>query len=155
MATPPGASPLHGRGAGGQLAHRSARYRTEATRALRTYLPRLPADQITTTMARQAVEAIPKPAAPAQKSGGKGPPSVPALKGEARARRGRLRDFRRKRVSVPARLGVHWEVAGKVLNHTSDAIKSVAAIYQRYDFLAEREEALNIWAARVIKNENT
>lgn len=65
----------------------------------------------------------------------------------------RLHDFRRTGVSVLARLGVRWEVADKVLNHTSGAIKGVAAVYQRYDFLPEREAALNTWAAHVMKME--
>ena len=63
----------------------------------------------------------------------------------------RLHDFRRTGVSVLARLGVRWEEADKVLNHTSGAIKGVAAVYRRYDFLAEREDALATWAAHVLQ----
>ncbi len=59
-------------------------------------------------------------------------------------------DFRRSGATVLARLGVRWEVADKALNHVKGAIQGVAAIYQRYDFLAEREAALNVWAAHVL-----
>jgi hypothetical protein len=33
------------------------------------------------------------------------------------------------------------------------AIKGVAAVYQRHDFAAEREEALRVWAKHVLKLE--
>jgi hypothetical protein len=53
-------------------------------------------------------------------------------------------------VTVLARLGVRWEVADKLLNHVQGAIRGVAAIYQRHEFLAEREAALGAWAAHVL-----
>ena len=62
----------------------------------------------------------------------------------------RLHDFRRTGVTMLARQGVRWEVADKLLNHTAGAIRGVAAVYQRHDFLAEREAALNAWAAHVL-----
>ena len=62
----------------------------------------------------------------------------------------RLHDFRRTGVTALARLGVRWEVADKLLNHVHGAIRGVAAVYQRHDFLAEREAALNAWAAHVL-----
>jgi len=62
----------------------------------------------------------------------------------------RLHDLRRTGVTVLARLGVRWEVADKLLNHVQGAIRGVAAIYQRHEFLAEREAALGAWAAHVL-----
>ena len=62
----------------------------------------------------------------------------------------RLHDFRRTGVTALARQGVRWEVADRLLNHVQGAIRGVAAIYQRHDFLAEREAALNLWAAHVL-----
>jgi hypothetical protein len=62
----------------------------------------------------------------------------------------RLHDFRRTGVTVLARLGVRVEVADRLLNHTAGAIRGVAAVYQRHDFLAERRAALDLWAAHVL-----
>jgi integrase len=59
----------------------------------------------------------------------------------------RLHDLRRTCVSGMARLGIAPHVADKVLNHQSGTISGVAAVYQRHDFLAERKEALDRWAA--------
>jgi hypothetical protein len=49
-----------------------------------------------------------------------------------------------------ADLGIGWEVADRILNHTQGAIRDVAAIYQRHDFMRERTAALNTWAAHVL-----
>ena len=49
-----------------------------------------------------------------------------------------------------ARLGVAPHVADKVLNHQSGTISGVAAVYQRHDFLAERKDTLEKWAAHVL-----
>jgi integrase len=62
----------------------------------------------------------------------------------------RLHDFRRTGVTVLARLGVRWEVADRLLNHVQGAIHGVARVYQRHDYLAEREAALDQWAAHVL-----
>jgi integrase len=61
----------------------------------------------------------------------------------------RLHDLRRTCVSV-ARLGVAPHVVDKILNHQSGTISGVAAVYQRHDFLAERNDALEKWAAHVV-----
>jgi integrase len=61
----------------------------------------------------------------------------------------RLRDLRRTVVSGMARLGVPPHVADKILNHQSGTISGVAAVYQRHEFLSERQEALNRWGAHV------
>lgn len=62
----------------------------------------------------------------------------------------RFHDFRRSGVTVLARKGIRWEVADKLLNHVQGAIRGVAAVYQRHEFLAEREAALAVWAAHVL-----
>ena len=41
-------------------------------------------------------------------------------------------------------------LADKILNHQSGTISGVAAVYQRHDFLAERKDALEKWAAHVV-----
>jgi len=61
----------------------------------------------------------------------------------------RLHDLRRTCVSGMARLGIAPHVADKILNHQSGTISGVAAVYQRHDFLAERQEALERWGTHV------
>ena len=56
-----------------------------------------------------------------------------------------LHDLRRTVVSGMARLGVAPHVADKILNHQSGTISGVAAVYQRHEFLKERERALQRW----------
>jgi hypothetical protein len=48
-----------------------------------------------------------------------------------------------------ARLGVAPHVADKILNHTSGTISGVAAVYQRHEFLPERQAALELWGAHI------
>jgi len=61
----------------------------------------------------------------------------------------RLHDLRRTCVSGMAGLGVPPHVADKILNHQSGTISGVAAVYQRHEFLAERQAALNLWGAHI------
>jgi integrase len=61
----------------------------------------------------------------------------------------RLHDLRRTCVSGMARLGTAPHVADKILNHQSGTISGVAAVYQRHEFLAERQEALKRWGTHV------
>ena len=61
----------------------------------------------------------------------------------------RLHDLRRTCVSGMARLGIAPHVADKILNHQAGTIAGVAAVYQRHEFLAERQEALERWGAHV------
>ena len=63
----------------------------------------------------------------------------------------RLHDLRRTLASGMARLGVAPHVADKILNHQAGTISGVAAVYQRHEFLAEREQALDIWGAHIGK----
>jgi integrase len=60
-----------------------------------------------------------------------------------------LHDLRRTVVSGMARLGVAPHVADKILNHQSGTISGVAAVYQRHEFLKERERALQLWGKHV------
>jgi integrase len=61
----------------------------------------------------------------------------------------RLHDLRRTCVSGMARLGIAPHVADKILNHQTGAISGVAAVYQRHEFLLERQEALKRWGNHV------
>jgi integrase len=63
----------------------------------------------------------------------------------------RLHDLRRTCVSGMARLGVAPHVADKILNHQSGTISGVAAVYQRHEFLSERQQALELWGSHVGK----
>jgi integrase len=60
-----------------------------------------------------------------------------------------LHDLRRTVVSGMARLGIAPHVADKILNHQSGTISGVAAVYQRHEFLNEREAALCRWGQHV------
>jgi integrase len=61
----------------------------------------------------------------------------------------RLHDLRRTMISGMARLGVAPHIADKILNHASGTISGVAAVYQRHEFMREREDALERWSAHV------
>ena len=61
----------------------------------------------------------------------------------------RLHDLRRTCVSGMARLGVAPHVADKILNHQAGTISGVAAVYQRHEFMTERQRALDLWGAHV------
>jgi integrase len=63
----------------------------------------------------------------------------------------RLHDLRRTCVSGMARLGIAPHVADKILNHQAGTISGVAAVYQRHEFLAERQDALERWGAHVAR----
>jgi len=60
-----------------------------------------------------------------------------------------LHDLRRTMVSGMARSGVMPHIADKILNHQSGTISGVAAVYQRHEFMAERQSALAEWARHV------
>jgi integrase len=61
----------------------------------------------------------------------------------------RLHDLRRTCVSGMARLGIPPHVADKILNHQTGTISGVAAVYQRHQFLAERQAALELWGTHI------
>ncbi len=60
-----------------------------------------------------------------------------------------LHDLRRTAASGMARLKVALPVIEKVLNHKSGTFKGVLATYQRYEFAAEKRDALQRWANHV------
>jgi integrase len=62
-----------------------------------------------------------------------------------------LHDFRRAGVSHLARMGFSPIVADKLLAHLPKALSSVARTYQRHDFAAERQAALQAWSAFVLR----
>jgi len=61
-----------------------------------------------------------------------------------------MHDFRRTGVTVLAGMGFPVHVADKLLNHVQGSIKGVAAVYQRNEFLSDRERALSAWADYVL-----
>lgn len=61
----------------------------------------------------------------------------------------RFHDLRRTAATGMAKLGHPVHVVEAVLNHTSGTISGVAAVYNRYQYLAEKRAALEAWAARV------
>jgi hypothetical protein len=44
-----------------------------------------------------------------------------------------------------ARLNVPPHVVDKILNHVSGAIRGVAAVYNRFEYLEDRQKALEAW----------
>ncbi|HUH84258.1 MAG TPA: tyrosine-type recombinase/integrase [Stellaceae bacterium] len=61
-----------------------------------------------------------------------------------------LHDLRRTATTGMARLKVPPHVADKVLNHTGGKISGVAAIYNKFEYLDERRDALEIWGRYVL-----
>jgi integrase len=53
-----------------------------------------------------------------------------------------IHDLRRTATTIMARLKVPPHIADKILNHTGGAIRGVAAVYNRYEYLDERKAAL-------------
>lgn len=60
-------------------------------------------------------------------------------------------DLRRTMATRMAPLGINLAVVEKVLNHTSGSLRGVAAVYQRHDFKNEKRDALDAWAAHVMR----
>ena len=48
-----------------------------------------------------------------------------------------------------ARIGIAHHVLDRVLNHTGGKISGVGAIYNRFEYLAERKAALDAWSRHV------
>jgi integrase len=82
------------------------------------------------------------------------------LRAEAEARGGHLakvgmpphwvfHDLRRTAASGMAGMGIAPHVVEAVLNHKSETIKGVAAVYNRYTYAAEKRQALEAWARRL------
>ena len=62
----------------------------------------------------------------------------------------RLHDIRRTAVTWMAGAGFPPHVADRLLNHVEGAIRGVAAVYQRGEFLPERQAVLGAWAGHVL-----
>jgi integrase len=60
-----------------------------------------------------------------------------------------IHDLRRTATTGMARLGIPPHVADAILNHKSGTVSGVAAVYNRYGYLAERREALEAWEGHV------
>ena len=63
-----------------------------------------------------------------------------------------LHDLRRTAATAMARLKVPPHVTEKIINHRgSRVVGPMGRIYQRYDYLDERREALELWAATLTR----
>ena len=62
-----------------------------------------------------------------------------------------LHDLRRTCASGMAQLNVPPHIVDKILNHTSSALRGIALVYNRYSYVSERQEALDLWAQHVQK----
>ncbi len=60
-----------------------------------------------------------------------------------------LHDLRRTAATGMARLGFPPHVVDKVLNHVGGTIRGVAAVYNRFEYRAERHAALEAWGRHV------
>jgi integrase len=60
-----------------------------------------------------------------------------------------LHDLRRSAATGMAKLGVAPHVIEKILNHSAGKIAGVAKIYNRFEYLPERKQALETWARHV------
>ena len=63
----------------------------------------------------------------------------------------RLHDLRRSGVSALAKMGIDSIVADKLLAHQPGKLSTVARTYQRHDFAAERQAALEAWTTHVMR----
>ena len=62
-----------------------------------------------------------------------------------------MHDFRRAGVTALAGMGFPPHVCDRLLNHVTGTISGIAAVYQRAEFLSEREAALDAWAMHVLR----
>jgi integrase len=60
-----------------------------------------------------------------------------------------LHDLRRTATTGMARLKIPPHVVDRILNHTGGAIRGVAAVYNRFEYLEERRAALEAWGRYV------
>ncbi len=61
----------------------------------------------------------------------------------------RLHDLRRTLATGLAKMGTDPHVVEHILNHQTGALSQVARIYNRYSYLKEKQEALQMWAEHV------
>lgn len=74
-----------------------------------------------------------------------------ALDKAAKVKGWRLHDIRRSGVSALAAMGFDALVADLLLAHQPASLSTVARVYQRHDFAAEREAALKAWSEHVTR----
>jgi integrase len=60
-----------------------------------------------------------------------------------------LHDLRRTAATGMAALGIAPHVVDKILNHSAGKISGVAKIYNRFEYIPERQDALNAWARHI------
>lgn len=58
-------------------------------------------------------------------------------------------DLRRTLATGAARLNIAPHIVEKVLNHNPKALQGVAGIYNRFEYLSERQAALEVWGRHV------
>ena len=63
----------------------------------------------------------------------------------------RLHDLRRTAATGMAKLGAPPHVVERVLNHSTGQLGGVAGIYNRFQYLDEMREALELWAVHVMQ----
>lgn len=66
---------------------------------------------------------------------------------QSNSRSWRFHDLRRTAATGMARLGVLPHVVEKALNHTSGVVSGIAAVYNLFQYQAERREALDKWGS--------
>ena len=66
-----------------------------------------------------------------------------------------LHDLRRTASTGMASLGTPPHVVERVLNHTSGTFGGVAGIYNRFEYVDEMRDALNLWEAHILALEKT
>ena len=62
-----------------------------------------------------------------------------------------LHDIRRTVATNLQRLGVRLEVTESILNHISGSQSGIVGIYQRYDWMDEKREALELWSKDLMR----
>jgi integrase len=58
-------------------------------------------------------------------------------------------DWRRTFASGLQRLGVRLEVTEALLGHVSGSLGGIRGVYQRYDYAAEKREAITRWESHL------
>jgi integrase len=62
-----------------------------------------------------------------------------------------LHDIRRTVATNLQRLGVRLEVTEAILNHVSGSQAGIVKVYQRYNWMNEKREALQLWSDDLVR----
>ncbi|WP_367947312.1 tyrosine-type recombinase/integrase [Sphingopyxis sp. BSNA05] len=62
-----------------------------------------------------------------------------------------LHDIRRTVATNLQRLGVRLEVTEAILNHISGSQAGIVKVYQRYNWMDEKREALQLWSDDLVR----